>query len=1092
MTQPVSPFRPLFLRGLQTLLPLLAVLGAPTSASAQVVISQAYGGGGNSGAPFNADYVELFNRGSASQSVAGWSIQYTSNSGSSWSVAAIDSGTIPPGGYFLVKVSSTGANGVGLPTPDVDASAIAASASGGKFALVSSQTALSGSGCPIASPIVDFIGYGTSANCSEGARTGVALSSTLAAFRAGGGCLDTDDNASDFEEAAPAPRNSASPNAPCVPVVSIADASMNEGDSGTSTLSFSVTLGKAASGPFTVDYATADGSATLADADYLAATGTLSFAGTAGEVQTVSVTINGDTASEGDETFSVVLSNLVGGTDAVIDRATATGTLLNDDALPLQIRISDSLVGEGDSGATVMRFTLSLDRAAGPGDLSVDYASEDGTATLADADYQAVSGTVTFLAGMTEAFVDVLVNGDFRPEPDEALNLRLSNPGPGSTIIDDLGVGTLLNDDYEPIGAVQGTGVSSARVGQTVVIRGVVTMQVSNGFFIQSRAEDQDGDPGSSEGLFVFTGDGGIVFTGFPPMPSVAMGDLIQVVGRVSEFVPFSDPNQQGQTQLTQSAVRLLASGQALPEPVVLSTFLPLAGGSIDQLEHLESMRVTADSFTVVAPTDGNTSETNATSSSNGRFSVVVTGASRPFREPGLEPEDAPGQPASIPLWDGNSEKFTIESVRARSNTNGNRAPIDVDVGATLTGLTGVLDYSFRSYRIALDFDAVPAITAGRAPAAVSAATPEEYTIGTYNLERFFDNVNDPAVGEPVLTAQAFANRLNKASLGIREFMGTPDIIGIVEIENLSTLQALAAKISADAQLASEPDPQYLAFLEEGNDVGGIDVGFLVKSALVDGSNPRVAVNAVTQLGQDTLLKCPDGQDNTGNSLLNDRPPLLLEATVIAANGASQEVTVVVNHLRSLGSVNSNDPDSTSCPGVVFPSTGERVRRKRQQQADFLANLVQARQQADASENIVLVGDFNAFEFNDGFGDLVGTILGTPAANETTLVGDDGADLVEPNLLNLNTTVDPAERYSFVFSGNAQNLDHVLVNAAINASATPRLEHARINADFAEDNRADAGIALRLADHDPAVAFFRGPGFGLPELIFRSGFEAGF
>ena len=178
------------------------------------------------------------------------------------------------------------------------------------------------------------------------------------------------------------------------------------------------------------------------------------------------------------------------------------------------------------------------------------------------------------------------------------------------------------------------------------------------------------------------------------------------------------------------------------------------------------------------------------------------------------------------------------------------------------------------------------------------------------------------------------------------------------------------------------------------------------------------------------------------------------------------------------------------CPVVNFATEGDRVRRKRQQQAEFLADLVQARQVANPNENLVVVGDFNAFEFNDGLGDSIGVISGTPAPDNETVVPGDGIDLVNPNLGNLIAGVAALQRYSYVFDGDAQNLDHALVNAAIAASAAPvRLEHARINADFAEDNRGDTTVPLRLSDHDPAVAYFTGPGFGLPDAVFSNGFE---
>lgn len=179
-------------------------------ASAQLKISQVYGAGGNTGATYNRDFVEIFNPTSSSVTATSWSIQYASNTGISWQVQTFTA-TIPAGGYLLIGLGS-GANGVALPTVDVSGS-IAMAGGAGKVALVSSTTALSGS-CPLAST-VDFVGYGATANCFEGSGPTPAPSATLSVFRALNGCTDSNNNASDFSTATPAPRNSASPVNSC-------------------------------------------------------------------------------------------------------------------------------------------------------------------------------------------------------------------------------------------------------------------------------------------------------------------------------------------------------------------------------------------------------------------------------------------------------------------------------------------------------------------------------------------------------------------------------------------------------------------------------------------------------------------------------------------------------------------------------------------------------------------------------------------------------------------------------------------------------------------------------------------------------------
>ncbi len=187
-----------------------------------VVISQVYGGGGNSGAPLTNDYIELFNRGTSTVSLAGWSVQYasatgTGNFGGSLSQITDLSGSLAPGQYLLIQEAAGSGSPAPLPTPDVtDATPISMSATSGKVALVNSTTPLGcNGGSTPCSPaelanIIDLVGYG-SANFFEGSGAAPTLSNTTAAFRSSGGCLDTDDNSADFSVAAPNPRNTSSP-----------------------------------------------------------------------------------------------------------------------------------------------------------------------------------------------------------------------------------------------------------------------------------------------------------------------------------------------------------------------------------------------------------------------------------------------------------------------------------------------------------------------------------------------------------------------------------------------------------------------------------------------------------------------------------------------------------------------------------------------------------------------------------------------------------------------------------------------------------------------------------------------------------------
>ncbi len=173
--------------------------------STRIVVSQIFGGGGNSGAPFRNDFIEIFNAGNGPVNLAGWSVQYASATASTWAVTTLTSITLNPGQYYLVQESSGGSNGVTLAAPDATGT-IAMAAGSGKVALVRSSNALTGA-CPNDSNIVDLVGYGSTANCFRGSAPAPAPSNTTALLRAAAGCSDTRNNVVDFVLGPPAPRN---------------------------------------------------------------------------------------------------------------------------------------------------------------------------------------------------------------------------------------------------------------------------------------------------------------------------------------------------------------------------------------------------------------------------------------------------------------------------------------------------------------------------------------------------------------------------------------------------------------------------------------------------------------------------------------------------------------------------------------------------------------------------------------------------------------------------------------------------------------------------------------------------------------------
>jgi hypothetical protein len=194
-----------------------AVNNAASSCVGHVVISQVYGGGGNSGASYNQDFIELFNCSSSAVNIGDWSVQYASATGSSWANKTnIPTGTmIGAKSYYLVGGAS-GATGSALPTPDVTGT-INLSNTAGKVALVNNTTALTGT-CPLPNAvIIDLIGFGSTASCKEGtaAASTTGIDNTKSTQRKSAGCTDTDQNGSDFEVLTTTPRNSASPSHDC-------------------------------------------------------------------------------------------------------------------------------------------------------------------------------------------------------------------------------------------------------------------------------------------------------------------------------------------------------------------------------------------------------------------------------------------------------------------------------------------------------------------------------------------------------------------------------------------------------------------------------------------------------------------------------------------------------------------------------------------------------------------------------------------------------------------------------------------------------------------------------------------------------------
>ena len=240
------------------------------------------------------------------------------------------------------------------------------------------------------------------------------------------------------------------------------NANRGERDGGITSFSFTVTLDSDIAGGFDVSYSTQDDTATVADQDYIARSGSLSFTGTANEARTISVLVRGDTNVETDEVFQVLLqtvSNLTNGLDAsdfeFANGGVADGTIINDDSATLTFAAVSATQTEGDSGTTDFTFTATLDQAVNGG-FTIDYTTDDGSATTADGDYIDNDGQLTFAGTVGEVqTITVQVNGDLGVEADEMFEVALGMisgfsggiPANSVVVVDGTQTGTILNDD---------------------------------------------------------------------------------------------------------------------------------------------------------------------------------------------------------------------------------------------------------------------------------------------------------------------------------------------------------------------------------------------------------------------------------------------------------------------------------------------------------------------------------------------------------------------------------------------------------------------------------------------------------------------
>ncbi|WP_166178337.1 lamin tail domain-containing protein [Rubrobacter tropicus] len=532
---------------------------------------------------------------------------------------------------------------------------------------------------------------------------------------------------------------------------------------------------------------------------------------------------------------------------------------------------------------------------------------------------------------------------------------------------------------------VQGPGAESPITGRTVTVEGVVTgiddeigasfgsgnsirrFPEDAGIFVQEEPADADQNSETSEGVFVgFVRD----------RAAYTLGDVVRVNGRVNEKF--------GHTIISETINREPEKVGTTPVPDPVEIDAARAEGQDPQArpyyESLEGMRVR---LAVGTANSGGTNKFGEL------FVTPGTEQDRVFRtetEPALIATDADagaGDPDN-PFRD----------------PDGSTTEVEADLFDTVSGATGPLLFAFENYRIMVQEDGLPTVTDTGVTypyEELSPSGPKQFRVASFNVENYFP-VGGALDGGNV-SQEEFDEKTARLTDATNGRLKRPEVVAVQEVYDLATLRALAASLGG-----------YTAYLEEGNDSRGIDVGFLVK----DG----VKVEGVTQYGK--TATAPDGLDCSDvPGGLFDRPPLAIEVQAKGFGG----FTVFSNHFASKAA-----PDAC-----------------REAQAAFVRDRVAELE--DAGRRSIVAGDLNAFEDESALRTL-----------------EDG----ETSLDNLWDAAPEQERYSFAFQGKLQTLDHVLVTSGLK-NRIGDFRYAHFDNDYFERDDQAEPDGHHVSDHDPPV-----------------------
>jgi hypothetical protein len=380
------------------------------------------------------------------------------------------------------------------------------------------------------------------------------------------------------------------------PTLSVNDVSVTEGNVGTTTATFTVSLSAASGNVVTFNWATAPGTAT-AGADYATASGSRTIAAGATST-TIAITVNGDVLDEVNETFTLALSNPAG---ATIADGSGTGTITDDDPAP-SLSIGDVSLAEGNTGTTTATFTVSLSAASGK-TVTFDWATAAGTAT-AGADYVTASGSRTIAAGATSTTIAITVNGDTVDEADETFTLALSNPA-NAAIADGSAVGTITDDDAPPTLSVNDVSVTEGNVGTTTATF-TVSLSAASGKTVTVGWATVDVD--AVQPVDYIPGSGALTFVPGDTSETIAVsvnGDLVAELDEIFDVTLTAPSNA---TLADATGVGTIVDDELLPVIDIDEPTAPEGSGSIVftvSLSHQSASPVTVD-WTTAAGTATN------------------------------------------------------------------------------------------------------------------------------------------------------------------------------------------------------------------------------------------------------------------------------------------------------------------------------------------------------------------------------------------------------------------------------------------------------------------------------------------------------